>query len=211
MTDGFGELLRRLPVAEAVRADLRRRLCDPARAYHGRAHVALLWRRHRRFGRGLPVTAEPWDTRLACAIAFHDAVWKPGGRDNEAASAALWRHAGAALDRAGIDWVADTILATADHLGATQPPGLAAAAWQARLWMLDLDLTPLGEPPHRFAANASSLRREAAHLPVADYEAGRLGFLAHLAAAPALYRSARLARAFAAQARANLARELAVA
>jgi predicted metal-dependent HD superfamily phosphohydrolase len=205
----MAELMGKLPVAPAVAAALATALADPARHYHGTAHIALLWRRHRRFGAGLPVSAEPWDTRIACAIAFHDAVYDPRRRDNEAASAALWRAAAPAMEEAGQAWVEGTIRATADHLGAAPEPGMDPAAWAARAWMLDLDLTPIGEAPAEFQANTARLRREYRHLDDTAWEAGRIGFLRMLAARPALYRSPPLAAAFEAAARANLARELA--
>ena len=95
---------------------------------------------------------------IACAIAFHDAIYDPQRRDNEARSATLWRSAEPALAPWEIDWVAGTILATADHLGAQPDPGMAEDAWRARLWMLDLDLTPLGGSWDAFDANTSKLR-----------------------------------------------------
>jgi hypothetical protein len=50
-------------------ADLLERLAEPGRHYHGAAHVALLWRRHRRFGAGSFLVRSPWDQMIACAIA----------------------------------------------------------------------------------------------------------------------------------------------
>lgn len=43
---GLASLLRALPVSDAARPDLHRRLAEPLRHYHGAAHVALLRRRH---------------------------------------------------------------------------------------------------------------------------------------------------------------------
>lgn len=208
---GLADLLARLPVPEAAREDLRARLDVPDRHYHGAAHIALLWRRHRQFRAGLAIGAEPWDTRIACAIAFHDAVYDARRCDNEAASVAVWQAARPAMPQEAQDWVAGTIAATADHLGARPESGMAPEAWAARAWMLDLDLTPIGEAPAEFDANTRRLRREYAHLSDADWDRGRIGFLRRLAAAPVLYRSPALAAAFDAQARANLARELAAA
>ena len=205
----LADLLRRLPVEDAVRADLGRRLREPARHYHGARHVALLWERHRHFGASLAMGAEPWDTRIACAIAFHDAVHDARRRDNEAASAALWRAARPRLDRAAVEWVAGTIEATADHLGAERPPGMPDADWSARLWLLDLDLTPIGEAPAEFARDTARLRLEHAHVPDAEWDAARLAFLRRLAAAPRLFRTPVLAETFDGPARTNLVRELA--
>lgn len=206
--DALGKLLDCVPVSDALRAELRARLQEPSRHYHNARHVALLWQRHLRYGVGLPVTAEPWHTLIACAIAFHDAIHDPHRRDNETASAALWRQSRPALPRDEVEWVAETIEATAHHLSALPAPGMPEPAWAARLWVLDLDLTPLAEQPAEFAANTRRLRCEAAHLPDMEWEAARLAFLRHMAAAPQLFRSDALAAAFEQQARRNITREL---
>jgi len=202
-------LLSHLPIPEAAKSDLRTRLAEPTRHYHGTAHVVLLWQRHRHYGATLTVQQEPWDTRLACAIAFHDAIYDATRRDNEAASAALWRAASPALPPEAIDWVANTILATANHLAEKPEPNMSEAAWAARAWMLDLDLTPLGERPEAFNANTEALRREYAHLSDQAWNQGRAAFLRGIAATPRLFRTQVLHTAFEPQARANVARDLA--
>lgn len=208
MTDPLADILALVPVAEGFKADLRQRLAEPSRHYHGAAHVALLWQRHLRHGAGLRVEAAPWHTWLACAIAYHDAVYDAARKDNEARSAALWQDAAPALPREGIAWVTGTILATANHLAAAPEPGMDVAAWTARAWMLDLDLTPLGEAPEVFDANTAALRQEYAHLSDEAWTAGRSAFLRGIAKAPRLFRTEVLRAAFEAQARANFAREL---
>lgn len=205
MGETFDDLMAHVPVTEAAAADLRARLEGADRHYHGMAHVELLWRRHLRYGAGLPVSAAPWHGWIACAIAFHDAIYDATRADNEQASAALWRAAAPALPSEGIEWVAGTILATSDHLGAAPEPAMPAAAWQARVWMLDLDLTPLGEVRAVFNANTDLLRREFAHLSDAQWEQGRAAFLRKMVGVPRLYRTPVLHDAFEAQARANLA------
>lgn len=207
----LADLFARLPVAPGAKQDLLARLGDPARRYHGLHHVALLWRRHRAYGAGSDLCGPPWHGLLACAIAFHDAVYDPRRHDSEARSAAVWRESRPALDPAAVEWVAGTVLATADHLGAGPEPGMDAAAWRARVWMLDLDLTPLGEAPAEFEANTARLRAEYAHLSDAAWAAGRRAFLRGVASRGALYRSPALAAAFEVPARANLTREIAAA
>jgi len=197
----FDALLAHLPLGDAARRDLRRRMCGPDRHYHDHRHLGLLWARAIAFGDGF--RAPPMSRRLACAIAYHDAVYHPGAADNEARSAALWR---AAADEAGlpaddIDWVAATIEATADHLAGADDPG--------RQFMLDLDLTPLGETPAAFARNTELLRAEYAHVDEAAWRRGRREFLARFLAAPTIYRTPAVAAAFEAPARANLRAALA--
>ncbi|UPY38855.1 hypothetical protein [Sediminicoccus sp. KRV36] len=208
--DVLEALLAELPILPAAREDLRRRLAAPGRHYHGVDHVGLMWRRHLEFGVGMSVRLPPWHQLIACAIAFHDAVHDPRRLDNEAASAALWLAAAPALPPEDVAWVAGTIRATADHLAAC-PNGLSAEAWAARAWLLDLDLTPLGEVPRVFAANTRRLRRECRHLSDAEWRLRNIGFLTRKAAAREIYRSAPLRKAFDARARANIREALAQA
>jgi predicted metal-dependent HD superfamily phosphohydrolase len=211
------DLLAAVPVSDGARADLRRRMAAPGRRYHGLHHIALLWARHLALGRGSGFH-EPRVARLvASAIAFHDAVLEPGRADNERASAALWREAaaaGCAMPAEEVDWVAGTIEATADHLAAAEatlaeadagaaPPLLA----RARLWVLDLDLSPLGEAPAAFARNTGLLRLERPDLDAA-WRRCLHAFLARLHAAPRLYRTPAVEAAFGARAKANVARAL---
>lgn len=200
---GLPELLRELPLPPQARMGLHRRLAAPGRIYHGPAHVALLWRRHRALAVPALLRRARWRRLMACAIAFHDVVHAPGRRDNETASAALWHKVAPRLTRGDRAWVARAILATSDHLRARLPGGPAGLAL-ARL--LDLDLSPLGERPSVFDANTRSLRAEAADLSDAAWASGLTAFLARMAAARRLFRARPLRARFEARARANLAR-----
>jgi predicted metal-dependent HD superfamily phosphohydrolase len=182
------------------------RMGMPWRHYHGLDHLAVLWIRHRRYGGGTPFLAPAANRLIACAIAFHDAVYDATRRDNEHRSALLWqRHAPADLPTVAVDWVSETIEATADHL-AVQDAGTQAA--RLRLWLLDLDLSPLGDPGESFDRSTRRLRAESRRTPEAEWERNRLTFLHRLQAAPAVFRSAPLAAAFEHQARRNIARVL---
>jgi predicted metal-dependent HD superfamily phosphohydrolase len=203
-------LLRRVPVSPAARRDLRRRMAAPSRHYHGIGHIAELWARHRRLSHGTPFRTPRTETLIAAAIAFHDAIYDARRGGSEAASAALWRRRARAarrMPRAAVEWVAGTIDATADHLG-VRLAGRTALE-RARLWVLDLDLTPLGETPPRFARNTRGLRAEYAHLPEPTWQAERRAFLAQLARHPRLFRTPRIAARYEAPARANIAAALA--
>jgi len=202
----LADILAHIPIPDAAKSDLRARLADPARSYHGTGHIALLWHRHRHYGTGLSVQQEPWNTLLACAIAFHDAIYDAARRDNETRSATLWQNAAPALPPDAIAWVAQTILATANHLAATPEPDMPPDSWTARAWMLDLDLTPLGEDPATFDTNTEALRHEFRHLSDEAWTKGRATFLHAIAATPRLFRTPILHDAFEAPARANFAR-----
>ena len=201
------DILALVPVADREKSDLRARLAEPTRHYHGTAHIALLWQRHLAHGKGLPVQSPPWHRLLACAIAYHDAIYDAARKDNEARSADLWRAARPALPPQDIEWVAATILATANHLAAAPEPGMAPDSWAARQWMLDLDLTPLGEAPDIFDANTEALRREFAYLTDEQWTTGRATFLRNIAAVPRLFQTPVLHEHYEAQARANFARK----
>ncbi|HEY3846444.1 MAG TPA: hypothetical protein VGL95_04970 [Acetobacteraceae bacterium] len=200
------DLLSTATLSEAARNTVLRRMATSRRHYHGLVHLATLWTRHGRFGSGTPFLA-PGATRLiACAIAFHDAVYDATQRDNEHRSALLWqRYAPADLSAADVNWVGATIEATANHLASHDATTQRA---RLRLWLLDLDLTPLGEPAELFARNTRRLRAEYRHLSEAEWQSGRLAFLRKLQAEPRLFRCTPLAAAFEQQARRNIAREL---
>ncbi|WP_205083296.1 hypothetical protein, partial [Paracraurococcus ruber] len=205
---GFDALLQAVDLPAPVRADLVRRMAAPWRGYHGLRHLSVLWGRHRRFGRTGPMRRPGVARLIAAAILFHDAVLVPGAPDNEVRSAALWRRAARRLrgfTAAEIAWVADTILATRDHLNAPLPHGERGAA---RRWMLDLDLTPIGEEAATFSRNTRELRAEARHLDDHAFVETQRAFLARICAAPQVLRSPPLHAAFEARARANIGREL---
>jgi predicted metal-dependent HD superfamily phosphohydrolase len=205
---GFQDLLAAVELPGCLRADLLRRMAAPWRGYHGLQHLTVLWARHLRYGRTGPMRRPRVARMIAAAILFHDAILVPGADDNEARSAELWRRAARRLrgfTPAEIAWVADTIRATADHLNASVPHGEQGAA---RLWLLDLDLSPIGDEAEIFDRNARGLRAEARHLDDAAFSRGQRAFLARLGAAPRMLRHPQLHAAFEARARANIGREL---
>lgn len=206
MTEELADLFTHLPLPNGARLALAVRMAEPGRHYHDAGHLALLWSRHRAYAPSAGLGDATTARLMACAIAYHDAVYDPKRRDNEARSAALWREAAGEtrLPEAEIEWVAGTILATADHFGHRLEPDDVA-----RLFMLDLDLTPLGEAPEVFDHNTALLRAEYAHLDDAQWAAGRRAFLARLQAMPHLYRTPVIAEAFEAQARRNIAAAIA--
>jgi len=207
----FATLLARVPLCDRAKAEVTAMMATSDRHYHGVGHLALLWRRHRRYAAAEGLDAPAIETLIACAIAYHDCVYARGRRDNEERSAEAWlsASAGSSLSDEDRAWVADTIRATADHLAYPDPAADAPLRERARVWVLDLDLTPLGEAAADFDRNTELLRLEVPHLTDAQYDAGRLGFLRKISAAPRVYRTPTLAAEFEAQARANFARQLA--
>lgn len=151
------ELLSAARLPEPARHAVLRRMGMPHRHYHGLGHIAVLWTRHRRYGTGTPFLAPAANRLVACAIAFHDAVYDGTRRDNEHRSALLWqRYAPHDLSRVDVGWVSDTIEATANHLVVHDA---ATQAARLRLWLLDLDLTPLGDPANPSTAAPAGCAR----------------------------------------------------
>jgi predicted metal-dependent HD superfamily phosphohydrolase len=208
---GLDDLFRHIPLDDRAKARLFEEMTKPDRRYHGVDHLRLLWRRHRLYA-GVVGLADPAiDTLVACAIAYHDSVYDHSRSDNEERSAEFWlaASAGAAVAEADRQWVAQTIRATKDHLAYT--PQAAADAEtrrreRARAWVIDLDLTPLGEPPGVFDDNTRLLRVESRHLSDAEWQASMRRFGRHFLAAPRIFRFPELAAIYEAAARRNLAR-----
>jgi len=86
---------------------------------------------------------------------------------------------------------------------------MTGEAWDARLWVLDLDLSPLGAETAISTINTAEIRAEYAHLDDATWVTGRRAFMRSLSRHPALFRTPVLSAAFEARARSNVARELA--
>ena len=200
-------LLAVVPVSASTKADLIGLMCGPDRQYHGADHLALLWDRHRRYAvtEQLPASVA---TRVACAIAYHDAIYVAGRSDNEKRSAELWMAATAdrqcRISQADRLWVAETIEATHDHVAAGCALDLTSFDHRLRQWVLDLDLTPLGEEAALFRYNTMLLRREAKHIAERRWRESTKSYMSSLASAQRLYGIATLGETFEAPARRNI-------
>jgi predicted metal-dependent HD superfamily phosphohydrolase len=195
----FVALLTRLAVPAPACRQLEMLWNEPHRHYHTAGHAGLLWYRHMAHG------GDPDDAVIAHAIAYHDAIYRVGATDNEACSARLWLSHASALPRTLRDAVECAIIATSRHAAEHDDP--------RSQWMVDLDLTTLGEPWPLFEANTLALQREAPDIPLSAMRAGQRSFLGSLAALPILYRGRcygpMLSQTYEATARKNLARVIA--
>lgn len=166
---------------------------EPHRAYHGVAHLAHVL--SELDGASLDEPAAEW------AAWYHDAVYRPGRRDNEARSAALAR---AALEDLGLGRLGaravDLVLATRTHR--------ADLADVPALLLLDADLAILGAEPGAYAWYADAVRREHRALPDRLWARGRRAFLAGMLGRPAIFATAHFAARYERRARENLAAEL---
>jgi predicted metal-dependent HD superfamily phosphohydrolase len=150
--------------------ELTRRYLEPHRHYHGVEHIAAMLHA----GRDAAL-----DDVQVMAIWFHDAIYDPRSKTNEAASAELARTRLVAEGWAPADAqrVHDIVLDTARHVPTV--PGSAL--------VLDLDLMSLAAPWPEFTRNTARIRAEYAHVGDDDFAAGRASFFAAMLQRESLY------------------------
>lgn len=183
--------------AAAVYARLAERYAEPHRACHTLDHIAFCLDEFE------PVRhLATWPNEVEMAIWFHDAVYAPAARDNEARSAEVARQACAEmkLPKAFGKRVFHFIIATQHHVVPSDP--------DARL-IGDVDLAILGQPADRFDDYERRIRQEHAHVAANDFRAARAAILRDLLARPHVYSTEHFRERYEAQARANLERALA--
>lgn len=172
----------------------------PARAYHHFGHVRDVLACADEVAAG-PGWQQPDEVRLA--ILYHDAIYEPGRRDNEARSAALAReHLQRWPAAADGDRVAALIGLTARH------GRLAVGEVDAEAALfLDCDMAILGAAPAVFDAYDRGIAAEyRGHVPGWLYAIQRRRFLKGLLAAPRIFLSGHFHARLDAPARANLRR-----
>ncbi|HEY5927465.1 MAG TPA: hypothetical protein VIV11_37530 [Kofleriaceae bacterium] len=181
------------------------------RAYHNATHIAevLGW-----FDRIADDIGWLEPAEVYVAIVFHDAIYAPGAKDNEARSAKWAREArlatgieptsGLPLDAIMVDRdrVAELIELTARH------GHIDKADHDASLF-LDCDMAIVGAPAAQFAAYDEAIAIEYKHVPPDAYRAGRRAFLEGLLAKPRIFLTDYVHNRLDAQARTNLAATLA--
>ena len=205
------DLFDAVPLAAEAKDRLFQEMSRPERHYHGVGHLENLWRIHQLYAARAGLAGPHADRLVACAIAWHDSVYDMARSDNEERSAETWLAAslGAPLDEADRQWVAETIRATKDHLGYDPSPAAAATMpVRLRLWVLDLDLTPLGAAPQEFDDNTRLLRLESGGKSGKAWREGMMSFRQRILEAPRIYRTPVLAAIYEAVARRNLERPL---
>jgi predicted metal-dependent HD superfamily phosphohydrolase len=170
---------------------------DSTRHYHNLEHLSEMFRVASR----LQDTATDGPA-IQLAIWFHDAVYDPRAKDNEARSAAWARETliGFGLPDETIRRVEAMILATAKHLPSEDA--------DTRV-LLDADLAILGAEPKRYDRYAVDIRREYAWVEDEAYRAGRSTVLQAFLSREAIYQTTRMREMGEVPARENLRRELA--
>ena len=136
------------------------------------------------------------------ALWFHDLVYNPRRQDNESISA---EYAVSTLSllkesRAVRDAVKDLILVTRHPSHPVTPD---------QSWMVDIDLAILGAAAERYDTYAQQVRQEYIHVPEPAFRMGRKAVLQSFLAEPSLFHTDFFRTRLEAQARDNIARELA--
>ncbi|WP_332640773.1 HD domain-containing protein [Brevundimonas sp.] len=186
-------------ISGAVRDELIARYGEPHRRYHTMTHIEDC----------LAQVAASTDfsdeerSLMDAAIWFHDAIYDATRHDNEAQSAKLAadRLTAEGASPVFIEEVSRLILLTAGHSVESDD------AIGARL--VSIDLSILGASPERYDAYAAAIRYEYGHVPEALYRAGRAAVLGRFLESERLFADPVWAERLEAQARANLAREIA--
>jgi predicted metal-dependent HD superfamily phosphohydrolase len=190
------------PLAQPAADHAERSYADPARGYHGTAHVLAVLRDIAVLAGSVLLTGDERACVDAAAVA-HDVVYDGRPGEDERLSA-RWAHEAllaAGARSAAAARVRDLVLATAEH---TAPPGDRAAQV-----LLDADLAILASAPGAYAAYVAAVRREYRHLDEGQWRTGRAAVLASLAERPALFQTPMALAMWEAPARANMLRELA--
>ena len=133
----------------------------------------------------------------ALALWFHDAVYWPWSRRNEARSAA-W----AARFLQSLDVSPELVEQVHHHIMATQKHD-SNTAGDTR-WVLDIDLAILGSSPAHYHAFECNVRKEYAFIPVKRYIAGRLAILQSFAQRSTIYLTPYFAQRYEARAKHNI-------
>lgn len=168
---------------------------EPHRRYHDGAHLAEVLRL---LDACRDVAERP--DEIEVALWFHDAVYDPHRKDNEACSAAWASDAllssGAAVET--VERVIEMIMATR-HDG----PALLGAGLDTAL-MADIDLAVLGRDPDGFADYERKIREEYGWVAELDYRAGRSEVLGRFLGREPLYQTLWFQERFEKQAKRNL-------
>lgn len=170
---------------------------EPHRHYHTLEHLAEMMRvagRLADFAADLPT--------IQLAIWFHDSVYDPRAKDNEARSSDLMRESLAPLGipESLLDRVTKLILATAH----ADLPDVDADTSV----LLDADLAILSAEEKRYARYADDIRREYDWVEDSAYRQGREVVLKSFLARPRIYRTERMHAVAEEAARKNLAWEI---
>jgi predicted metal-dependent HD superfamily phosphohydrolase len=184
------------PPGEDVRESILAAYDEPHRAYHTREHLAECFEL---LDLVRDECVRPGEVTLA--LYFHDAIYDPRARDNEARSSDwLDRVAqGACVPDDARRRLRALIMATCHDAVPDEPDAIA---------LVDVDLGILGASPERFDQYEVQIRREYRHVPGFFFRRARRKILRQFLDRVPLYRTRALFAARERQARINLSRAL---
>jgi predicted metal-dependent HD superfamily phosphohydrolase len=188
-----------------VRDRLLAAYAEAHRRYHDQRHLAEVLTAIDRLA---PPEASGGDLGVVQAAAwFHDAVYDPTAPRgaNEEASARLAEQLlpELGLDPGSVARVTALVRATTTHTGAVDRADEHAAAL-----LDDADLAILASAPERYADYTAAVREEYAHVPDADFRAGRQAILIGFLDRPRIYRTPAAYDAWESRARAQVSAEV---
>lgn len=139
---------------------------------------------------------------LLLSIWYHDIIYVPGRKDNEAESAAFARKrlSNFELSPDRIEKCTQQILATQAHQLLSDDPDLA--------YLLDFDLAILAKPWEDYQVYAEQIRKEFAAFPDHLYRVGRKQALQRFLTRPAIYHTPVLYERWEKRARQNIQAEI---
>ena len=147
---------------------------DASRHYHDCGHVAVCLAAY-----DDAIDTLGTDDGVEMTLWFHDVIFTPGARDNEARSAEWFAtQASGFLPETVISETCDLIQAT-DHRASPKAPRAQFA--------VDVDLWGLSQPWDDFFSDTHDLRRESVHASDEAFARGQGGFLRVLAERPKIY------------------------
>ena len=201
MQAGWVRLLARFDVPAADAYPVFDRLVaaysEPHRHYHTLEHLTEMFKVAGKLG---DIATDP--TAVHLAIWFHDAVYDPKAKDNEARSAEM------AVDQLRSLHLSDETLYRVGRLiRATAHTPLDDIDADTAV-LLDADLAILSADPKRYARYAADVRKEYAWVPEDAYREGRAAVLTGFLDRPRIYRTERMCAAAEDAARANLGAEI---
>ncbi len=174
--------------------DLVAAYAEPSRAYHTADHIGDCLAQF-----DLSRSAAQRPDEIEAAIWFHDAVYLPGGADNEDRSAEWARTAlaGSGVARQITERIGRLVLATR-HLSVPSEPDAAL--------LCDIDLSIFGRPPEVFDEFERRIRREYAWVPEPLYRTARTEILQSFLRRRSIYQTDYFRERYEVSARENLER-----
>jgi predicted metal-dependent HD superfamily phosphohydrolase len=208
LRDELHEHGRRLAVSLGLARDTGGALADALQLQYAR------WPRRYHDGRHLLACVReaeavreltPAPDAIAFALWFHDAVYWPWRRDNEARSAVQARASALRLGLGAVfaERVHALVMATAHLAG-----GHDSAGDPATDWVLDIDLGILGTPPQVYDRYERDVRREYFFVTPWAWRKGRAAVLRHFLGQARIYRTEHFRDLLEDAARSNLMRAL---